>query len=200
MEDPLSKALKGTAPAWNLEDVTEAAHSIASNSDDFSLVGLASLARDTVVLCSLGESVVLYEEYFNIPAFLRRAEPPTYEYIWSVDDELSQRAMSFVETFNTLFDEHLPLPKKAQAMLFWRASQSNDVVGRCVNLGYDPRITTTQYYHWAIFQNDHGIAQVQEFWSPRIWTTSDYQKLAMVRGRLGESLTSLTESEFRTRR
>ena len=203
MEDPLSKALKGTAPAWNLEDVTEAAHSIVSNSDDFSLVGLASLVRDTVVLCSLGESVILYQEYFDIPAFLRRGEkpePPTYEYIWSVDDELSRRAMSFVETFNTLFDEHLPLPKQAQAMHFWQASQSNNVVGRCVNLGYDPRITPTRYYHWAIFQNDNGIAEVQEFWSPRIWATSEYQKLTTGGGRLRESLTSLTESEFKTRR
>lgn len=202
MEGALSKALRGTAPAWNLERLTEAAHSIASDSDDFSLTGLAALVRDTVVLCSLGESVVLYSDFFDIPMFLRRekVEPPTFEYIWSVDEELSRRAMSFVETFNTLFGEHLPLPKKPQAELYWHASQKNEIIGRCVNLGYNPDVKPTQYYHWVIFQNQNGVAEVQEFWSPRIWTTSDYQSLATKPGPLSESLTGLTERELQARK
>lgn len=197
--DPLKKALLQENHFWSVEGVTHAAHSLAANSEDFSLAGLAALAKDPVVLCAMAESVVLYEDYRDVEAFYtgRTTEPPEYDYIWSVDDELSRGAKRFVETFNSLFNEQVSLPTEALARDIWLAAKENRAVGRCVNLGYYDGGEPTQYYHWAIFGNDNAIAEVQEFWSPRVWTSSDYKAVTAYRGPLSESQITMSDKEFR---
>ena len=165
--DPLSVALHdGTE--WSVQALTRAARDAAADSEDFSLVALAALAADTVVLAALRETVVLYAEMVatGMP-------PPEIVYEWAVDDEIAARAARFVSRFNELFNECLPEPSPANAKAFWDASDDMRIHGRCVNLGRD-QASPPSYYHWAIDHGADGLT-VRDFWKPEIWTTKRYK-------------------------
>jgi hypothetical protein len=169
--DPLSRALGESRP-WTLGGLTAAARDIARATDDISLVGLAALAGDSVMLAATRESVVLYA----VKTMSLAPRMPTY--VWKVDDELAHRARRFVDTFNRLFGEELPPPEPAQAERYWHAHKSNNVVGRCVQLGYDDTRFPNPYYHWAIHRGPDGELVVDEFWKDEIWTTTRYDRAA----------------------
>lgn len=166
--DCLTQALDGTFPKWTVENVTRAAYEIAAASTEFSLVALAALSRDAVVLASLRESVVLYAGL----AFGFMGNP---DYAWEVDDDVQERATRFVETFNALFDEHLPLPMAANAREFWDASSEWRIVGRCVRIGVDNPVSPVRHYHWAVDRHGESLV-VRDFWDTKVWTTAEYRK------------------------
>jgi hypothetical protein len=168
-EDALSVALRKTFPAWTVENLTNAAYECAKASSDFSLVALAALSRDAVVLAALRESVVLYA--VAVAGCAIRSAP---EYVWEVDELIQQRAAQFVETFNALFGEDLPRPAPENAEVFWGASDEWDVIGRCVRLGFDDRDLPVRHYHWAIDRGAKNRSVVNEFWDTEIWTTARY--------------------------
>jgi hypothetical protein len=169
-EDALSVALKKTFPAWTVENLTNAAYECAAESSDFSLVALAALSRDAVVLAALRESVVLYA--MAVGGSAMRSEP---EYVWEVDEIIQQRAAQFVETFNKLFDERLPRPAPENAEEFWMASTEWKVIGRCVRVGFDDSVRPIRHYHWAIDRDAKYRPVVNEFWDTEIWTTARYR-------------------------
>lgn len=170
-EDALAVALKQTYPDWNIETLTHAAYHCALDSEDFSLVALAALSRDSVVLAALRESVVLYAIALGGSASFE--EP---EYVWEVDEVIETRARRFVETFNDLFDESLPLPGHASAEAFWRACKPWKIVGRCVRIGFDDSQQPIKHYHWAIDHDDQPKLIVKDFWDTELWTTERYQQ------------------------
>jgi hypothetical protein len=167
--DSLSRALEHTRPSWTIDRLTAAAREIARASDDYSLVALASLAGDPVMLAALGESVVLYTQVVKLCAG-PRLEPT---YVWAVRDDLAARAARFVTTFNSLFDENLPDPVPGNAALFWARATTRDIVGRCVRIGRDDRVPP-RHYHWAITLDPK--LTVVDFWSDEIWTTDRYRR------------------------
>ena len=169
--DSLSLALFDEAPKWMLPRLVEAAARIAEERDDFSLVGLAALVRDEVVLAALRESVVLYAEVVIGSAF----RPPEPEYVWKVDEELTRRGKKFVDTFNSLFQSHLPVPSPQAAKIYWDAGSHKSIRGRCVRLGYDDQVSPILHYHWAIEVDRFGKYCVKEFWDEEIWTTARYK-------------------------
>src|SRR5262249_23323088 len=134
-----------TFPEWTVENLTKWAYECAVESPDFSLVALAALSRDPVVLTALRESVVLYAMAVGGSAL--RGAP---EYVWEVDEIIQQRAAQFVETFNNLFGECLPRPAPENAKEFWIASSEWKVIGRCVRVGFDDSVRPIRHYHWAI--------------------------------------------------
>ena len=169
--DPLSAALdhENLDPSrWTVEILTPLAARLAGESDDYSLVGLAALAEDPVVLTALRESVVLYAEVALAASAMRRTE-----FVWLVDPELAARAARFVATFNALVGADLPAPVAANAAHYWGAGRRSDVVGRCVRLGQMP--LGPPYYHWAIQAGPEGQLAVHEFWDATIWTTQRYR-------------------------
>ena len=170
--DALSRALYDTMPEWSVPRLIEAAYKAANEADDFSLVGLAARVQDAVVLAATRESVVLYAELAYGAA--RFPQPP--KYIWDVDKELAQQARRFIDTFNTLFREKLPPPEPAQAESYWHACNDNEIVGRCVRLGYNDAVSPVLQYHWAICRKDDIV--VQEFWHPEVWTTERYRSIS----------------------
>lgn len=174
--DPLSQALLDTSETdvsrWTLDELVEKAHRVATESDDCSLVGLASIARDRVVLAALRESVVLYDE--GITLSRQQAYPPIPVFSWRVDAELAQRGAQFVATFNELFDDDLPEPVAENADLFFDAADEDDIIGRCVCIGQTPQ--PRRYYHWAIRRGPDGRPTVEEFWDSRLWTTERYSR------------------------
>jgi hypothetical protein len=169
-EDALSVALKRTFPAWTVENLTNAAYDCAAESSDFSLVALAALSRDAVVLAALRESVVLYAMAVGGSAMW--SEP---EYVWEVDEIIQQRAAQLVETFNKLFGERLPRPAPENAKEFWMASHEWKVMGRCVRVGFDDSVRPIRHYHWAIDRDAEYRPVVNEFWDTEIWTTARYR-------------------------
>lgn len=169
-EDVLSVALDRTFPDWSVESLTQVAYETAIESDDYSLVALAALARDSVVLAALRESVVLYA---MLGGCALRSEP---EYVWAVDPVVEERAIQFVRAFNHLFSETLPQPSDENAESFWHAGQGASVRGRCVRLGFDPLSVPTRQYHWAIDHDKEHKLIVKEFWDTEIWTTQRYLK------------------------
>ncbi len=169
-EDVLSVALKATYPEWTVSNLTTKAYESAAGSDDFSLVALAALSRDPVVLAALRESVVLYSLLALGAAF-----PSDAEYVWAVDDMIAERASQFVETFNDLFGERLPRPVAENAEEFWLASDESVVIGRCVRIGFDDRVLPTRHYHWAIDHDAKYQPIVTEFWDTEFWTTARYR-------------------------
>jgi hypothetical protein len=174
--DPLAEALVDTSMAadagrWTLDNLVEHAHRGAIQSDDFSLVGLASIARDRVALAALRESVVLYGERVTLGR--KPAHPPIPLFPWRVDAELARRGARFVATFNALFDDDLPEPIPENADLFFEAVDEDDIIGRCVCIGQTP--PPRRFYHWAIRRGPDGDLAVEEFWDTRIWTTADYE-------------------------
>lgn len=169
--DALSQALVNTFPNWSVESLTAAAYNSARKFEDISLVGLAALIKDAVVLTAVRESVVLYAQ----PIAAAALDPPQPKYVWEVDKDLARQARRFIDTFNTLFGESLPPPDPAQAELYWHAYDDNEVLGRCVRLGYDKTILPIRHYHWAICRAADGGFAVQEFWNPELWTTTRYR-------------------------
>jgi hypothetical protein len=169
-EDALSVALKKTFPEWTVENLTNAAYACAAESTDFSLVALAALSRDAVVLAALRESVVLYA--MAVGGSAMRSEP---EYVWEVDEIIHQRAALFVETFNNLFGERLPQPTPENAKEYWMASSEWKVIGRCVRVGFDDSIRPIRHYHWAIDWDTKYRPVVKDFWDTVIWTTAQYR-------------------------
>ena len=179
--DALSKALRDAAPDWNLQGLADDAYSAATTMDDFSLVGLAARVRDAVVLTATRESVVLYAEMIIGSAMLQRE--PRVKYIWTVDEELAEQARRFIDTFNSLFGEKLPPPESEQAETYWRACEDNEILGRCVRLGYNDAVSPVLQYHWAICRGDGGTFVVQDFWHSEIWTTTRYRSRLPYSGR-----------------
>jgi hypothetical protein len=178
-EDVLSVALKHTFPEWTVDNLAREAHRCATESTDFSLVALAALTGDPVVLTALRESVVLYE--------LDVGAPPSWgepEYVWQVDEIIQKRAAQFVESFNALFDEHLPLPGPENAKKFWMDSSEYNVIDRCVRIGFDDRNLPIRHYHWALDRDAKYGLIVNEFWDTEIWTTARYRQKQKTRRRL----------------
>ncbi|MCI0737812.1 MAG: hypothetical protein L0Y72_02120 [Gemmataceae bacterium] len=169
-EDALSVALKKTFPEWTVENLTQSAYACALEAPDFSLVALAALSRDPVVLTALRESVVLYALAFGGSAV--QSDP---EYVWEVDEIIQERAAKFVETFNDLFNERLPRPAPENAKEFWRASREWKIIGRCVRIGFDDSVSPVRHYHWAIDRDPKNRPLVTEFWDTEIWTTARYR-------------------------
>jgi hypothetical protein len=166
--DPLSQALLETMPNWRLESLVAKASTIAYQRDDYSLVGLAARCKDAVVLTATRESVVLYAEMVVMSA-LGSLKP---RYVWEVDKDLSEAAGQFVETFNRLFGDQLPTPKKRFAEDYWLASRKNEVLGRCVRIGSN-NSSPALHYHWAVYREKDFA--VHDFWHREVWTTERYR-------------------------
>jgi hypothetical protein len=172
--DPLALALEQNPipDSWSIADLTKRASAIAAQSTDFSLVALAALASDALVLAALRESVVLYAT-----VYLEQGPPPVierYEYVWTVDETIAARARRFVSTFNELFGERLPAPASSTASEFWDAHEPGEIAGRCVRIAENRTVSPSQHYHWAIARENREWV-VREFWSPEVWTTERYR-------------------------
>ena len=165
-QDPLSQALADSMPNWIIDSFVTLASAIAQELDDYSLVGLAARSKDAVVLTATRESVVLYARTIFGSA---RRKP---RYTWEVDKDLSEAAARFIETFNRLFGDRLPTPKKRHAEDYWHACKKNKILGRCVRIGSDVTKKPVVHYHWAVYQEEGLTAH--EFWHPEIWTTERY--------------------------
>ena len=171
--DALTKALESRPPsAWSVPHLTEVAHEFSQRDDEISLVGLAARAGDSVMLAALRESVVLYAARAYGSA-IRLSEP---EYVWKVDEGLARQALRFVEEFNRLFQEDLPVPKAENAETFWRAAQGDIILGRCVCIGVDDSSRPVRYYHWAVVSGDDGKPRTRERWDSEIWTTERFRR------------------------
>jgi hypothetical protein len=177
--DALSQALRDTFPEWTVKQVTSAAYAAAREMDDISLVGLAARVKDAVVLTAIRESVVLYAE----PVSGCALNPPPPEYVWKVDEELARHARRFVDTFNTLVGHELPTPEPIHAESYWQASDANEILGRCVRLGFDDTVSPKRHYHWAICRGTSSDLEVQDFWKPEVWTTKRYRSVLRIGGR-----------------
>lgn len=182
--DPLSQALYDTMPEWSVPRLVETAYQAAHEADDFSLVGLAARVKDAVVLAATRESVVLYAEMMEGSAL----DPPPPKYVWNVDKELAEQARRFIDTFNRLFNEELPPPEPAHAGSYWHAYVDNEILGRCVRLGYNDTVSPVLQYHWAICRGNNDT-EVQEFWHAEVWTTQRYRLLL----RYGRTCPDLSE-------
>jgi len=169
--DPFSRALEATFPNWTVGELTSVAFSRALDSDDFSLVGLAALAKDAVVLAALRETAVLYAEAVLgcVPGSVAK------KYEWRVDPIVAERASHFVATFNELFDESLPAPTPDHAEVYWDAADEGKIYGRCVRLGCDSPIPPVRHYHWAVAPGSRGL-EVRDFWSTELWTTERFRE------------------------
>ena len=167
--DVLTIALDATFPDWTVEKLTNVAYECAAESSDFSLVALAALSRDAVVLAALRESVVLYAMLGGAGGYRE------IEYVWEVDEIIQQRAVRFVETFNNLFGENLPRPVSENAKEYWAASSEWKIIGRCVRIGFDESVTPVRQYHWAIDRDAKYRPIVKDFWDTKIWTTAQYR-------------------------
>ena len=166
--DPLALALEKTAPNWTIDNLTSTAYKTAVDSDDCSLIGLASLAKDPVAIAALRESVVLYETGVLL------GFPPEREFIWEVDDLIAERANRFISTYNELFDGNFPAADAENASSYWNAYEDADPVGRCVRIGLNPYASPIEHYHWAVnVDNDKLI--VDDFWDTELWTTARYR-------------------------
>ena len=143
--DPLSVALKAarSEEEWTVPLLTAAAGKVARETDDYSLVGLASRVEEPVVIAALRESVVLYAEEVDLASLVRP------KFVWRVDPELCAAAQRFVDTFNALFGPELPPPTAQYAHAFGGGIDEFKIVGRCVRLGQTDE-PQPRYYHWAI--------------------------------------------------
>ena len=140
-QDPLSQALEDSTPNWTIDSLVTLSSTIAQEHDDYSIVGLAARSKDAVVLTATRESVVLYARTIFGSA---RRKP---RYTWEVDKDLSEAAARFVETFNRLFGDQLPAPKKRFAEDYWHACRKNKILGRCVRIGSDDSKKPVVHYH-----------------------------------------------------
>jgi hypothetical protein len=169
-EDALSVALRMTFPQWTVDNLTREAYEAAVTSIDFSLVALAALSKDAVVLTALRESMVLYAALVGGSAFWN--EP---EYVWEVDEVIEARSAQFVQAFNELFQETLPRPGPENAKDFWMASSEWKTAGRCVRIGFDDGVRPIRHYHWAVDLDAKYQPICREFWDTKIWTTAQYR-------------------------
>jgi hypothetical protein len=103
--------------------------------------------------------------------------------VWEVDEDLARHAMRFVDTFNTLFGNELPPPEPIHDERYWQAYEDNEILGRCVRLGFDDKVSPIRHYHWAICRGVSGDFEVQEFWKPEVWTTKRYRSAPRSGGR-----------------
>lgn len=165
----LTRAMKETEPDWTVSRVTRAAHRAALAMGDYSLVGLAARLEDSVVLASLGESVVLYSAVRTVAG-----EPLQDVYVWQVDPDLVAEAWRFNDEFFRLFGERLVPPEPENAAKYWVAARRNKLVGRCVRLGEDLRTCPVRYYHWGV-RFSAGEVFVQDFWDSEVWTTERFR-------------------------
>jgi hypothetical protein len=168
--DPLTIVLNLEGD-WSLHRIIDLAHREASENDDCSLVALACLTHDAVLLTALRESVVLYGERAH---FLPPHPEPMSNYVWRVSPEIARRGARFVSLFNALFGEELPEPVAENAAEFYEPGKSWNPSGRCVCIGQtgsDP----VKYYHWAIVSNADGSFSVEEFWDEELWSTGQYR-------------------------
>lgn len=172
-EDSLTKALSDLYPHWSIAGIVDAAHARSSHADDISLVGLAALARDALVLAAVRESVVLHAAVF----FGSALSPPEPQFIWEVDEELTARGKRFVDAFNGLFGALLPIPGPSGAEEYWHACVNNVIVGRCVRIGADDSAQPVRHYHWGIRRDPSGKPAVEDFWKDEIWTTTRYRAM-----------------------
>lgn len=168
--DALAIALNDTpAPQWSISTLVEAAARAASHSDDCSLVGMAAFVRDPVLIAATRETAVLYAEVAFSGGLPR---PETFR--WAVSATLVERASRFVQTVNTLLQEHLPVPSEGYAEVFWRAAKRSSAVGRCARVGQDLR-RKDRHYHWAIKLRGAELV-AEDFWDAHVWTTSTYRQ------------------------
>jgi len=169
-KDPLSKALEVLSPNWTIDGLLTASFDQVIQSDDYSLVGLAALAKDAVVLAALRETAVLYA-YLTLGC---AAQPVTFVYEWSVDPIVVERANRFIATFNDLFHETLPVATRENAEFYWNARDMTKIFGRCVRLGSDESVHPIRHYHWAVTFASGGL--VRDFWSTELWTTDGFRR------------------------
>ena len=173
MADALFKALESQPPPkWTVSHLTQLANGFSLRDDEISLVGLAARAQDSVMLAALRESVVLYLPRAHGSA----ARPSEPEYVWDVDVGLERAATRFVTEFNELFDEDLPAPRADNAKPYWMAAQGNEILGRCVCVGFDDSTTPTRYYHWAVATGPDGRPAALERWASEVWTTERFRQ------------------------
>jgi hypothetical protein len=170
--DPLSQALEAgkteLMTAWTVAGLTAAAKTIARQTDDYSLVGLAARLEDPVVLAALRESVVLYARDITgsiVPARLT--------FVWRVTPDLCAAAQRFVDAFNTLFGRELPPPTAQFANVYGSAFEESEIIGRCVRLGQATH--SGPFYHWAVVKGPGEQLVVHEFWDDEVWTTTRFR-------------------------
>ena len=169
----LYSALDTTDPNdWTVETLTDKAYQFSVADNDISLVGLAAFIQDAVVLAALRESVVLYSAI----ASGSELEPPTYKYVWNVSEELQSRANQFIQLFNQLTSSPIRQACAENTEYFNNAYEDNEILGRCVFIGFDDSKIPKAYYHWAInYEDQGGNLVVDAFWDTKIWTTEYYQ-------------------------
>lgn len=170
--DSLAGALHGSSvDAWRIGFLVARARDAALESDDCSLVGLAARVGDAVVLTALRETVALYADWVITAA--PGAAPPTY--VWEVSLEMERAANRFVECFNELFDNPLPVPVAENVAVYSRAASGNRVEGRCIAIGVDWTRSGHRFYHWAVDCWLTGEPRVVEFWVEELWTTERFR-------------------------
>jgi hypothetical protein len=151
------------------QTVMDVATKVARQTDDFSLVGMACLARDPVAIVALRDPVrIPYEG-----ATFGNAPIPTYA--WQVDPEIAERAERFIATFLALFGEELPEPTPENADLYGASFfEQSGYLGRCVRISLTE--STKGHYYWGIFAGDDGKPRIHEFWSHEPWDTQRYRQ------------------------
>ena len=176
--DPLARALDRISQ-WSVAELTETAHRIVAESDDYSLVGIGCATRDPVAIAALRESVIAYAA----PVTMGVGSLPVY--VWRVSPEVAKRAARFVATFNALFVEEIPEPTADNADYFGAAAlKQGDINGRCVRIGQLQ--SPVKYYHWAIYTTPDKQLGVHEFWHDEQWTSERYRK-ALPEGGVGQA-------------
>lgn len=130
------------------------------------------------MLTAARESVVLYADW--IAGCTLAPDPP--DYIWNVDPALVEQARRLIDAFRVLFSDELPPPEPARAELYWHACEENEILGRCVRLGYNDATSPVLQYHWAICRRDYAL-EVHEFWHPELWTSERYSTVIGYDGR-----------------
>lgn len=169
--DSLYFALKGIpVDTWSIDTITAKAHSISTESDDISLVGIAAFINDPVVLTALKESVALYSEVLAGCAMVKTK----IVYEWHVDAALQNKVNRFIKTFNELSSSNIKEACSENTSYFYNAFKDNDIVGRCVYIGYDDSKDPTEKYHWAV-KYETGKIIAEDFWSDELWTTERYK-------------------------
>jgi len=172
--DPLYWALKGLRAAdCTVPEITGRAYREAmARTTDCSLVGLAALSEDAVVLAALRESVVLYAALETLSPMI----PSVPRYVWNVSPVVAERTERFVQTFFDLFADRLPRPHPDNAELFWDAYDEEDLLGRCVRIAIDDSRRPERHYHWAVRRGPEDDLVVHDFWDEELWTTERYKR------------------------
>lgn len=175
--DALFFAMEQTFPDWSITKLTAETFRVAVDSGDYSLVAIAALSKDPVVLTACRESTILYAEIM-LGCFSSRTARP--EYIWQVDSLIEQRAKKFIDTFNQLFNDSLPEPSSKNVEEYFAAYRKRELdqelVGRCARLGCDDSSEPIRHYHWAIKRGTDHQLMVEEFWDTDLWTTQRYSE------------------------